>query len=54
MKHILITLVLIYSSVYSQVIDYNNFDSKHASKILFDKLNDFRDTITKTGYGKDL
>jgi len=54
MKHILITLVLIYSSVYSQVIDYNNFDSKHASKVLFDKLNDFRDTITKTGYGKDL
>lgn len=54
MKHILITLVLIYSSVYSQVIDYNNFDSKHASKVLFNKLNDFRDTITKTGYGKDL
>jgi hypothetical protein len=40
--------------VYSQVIDYNNFDSKHASKVLFNKLNDFRDTITKTGYGKDL
>lgn len=54
MKHILITLVLICTSVYSQVIDYNNFDSKHASKVLFDKLNDFRDTITKTGYGKDL
>jgi len=53
-KNILLILILINQIVYSQKIDYNNFDSKHASKVLFDKLNDFRDTITKTGYGKDI
>jgi hypothetical protein len=35
-------------------IDYKNFDTKTASKMLFEKLNYFRDTITQTGYGKDL
>ena len=54
MKNILTILLFISHISFSQKIDYNNFDSKHASKVLFDKLNDFRDTITKTGYGKDL
>lgn len=49
MKYLLISVALICNSVYSQVIDYNNFDSKHASGVLFDKLNHFRDTITQTG-----
>ncbi len=35
-------------------IDYNNFDTQTASTMLFEKLNDFRDTITVTGYGKPL
>lgn len=54
MKNILTILLIISHISFSQKIDYNNFDSKNASKVLFDKLNDFRDTITKTGYGKDL
>lgn len=54
MKNILTILLFISHISFSQKIDYNNFDSKHASKVLFDKLNNFRDTITKTGYGKDL
>jgi len=54
MKYFLLLLVFICSVSYSQVIDYNNFDSKHASQVLFTKLNQFRDTITQTGYGKDL
>ena len=54
MKNTLIILFFISHISFSQKIDYNNFDSKHASKVLFDKLNAFRDTITKTGYGKDL
>lgn len=54
MKNILTILLFISHISFSQKIDHNNFDSKHASKVLFDKLNDFRDTITKTGYGKDL
>lgn len=54
MKYILLSLVFIWSVSYSQVIDYNNFDSRHASEVLFSKLNQFRDTITETGYGKDI
>ena len=54
MKNILTILLIISHISFSQKIDYNNFDSKHASKVLFNKLNAFRDTITKTGYGKDL
>lgn len=54
MKYILIYIALIWSVSYSQVIDYNNFDSRHASEVLFTKLNQFRDTITKTGYGREL
>ena len=54
MKNILTILLFISHISFSQKIDYNNFDSKHASKVLFNKLNAFRDTITKTGYGKDL
>ena len=54
MKNILTILLFISHISFSQKIDYNNFDSKNASKVLFNKLNAFRDTITKTGYGKDL
>jgi hypothetical protein len=39
---------------YSQNIDYSNFDSRHASLVLFKKLNQFRDTITQNGLGKNL
>jgi hypothetical protein len=54
MKNILTILIFIGHISFSQKIDYDNFDSKHASKVLFNKLNAFRDTITETGYGKDL
>jgi hypothetical protein len=54
MKNTLLILLFVSQFSFSQKINYNNFDSKHASKVLFDKLNAFRDTITKTGYGKDL
>jgi len=36
----------------AQKIDYNNFDTRQASLVLFEKMNQFRDTITLTGYGK--
>lgn len=54
MKYILIYIALICSISYGQVIDYYNFDSRHASEVLFTKLNQFRDTITQTGYGREL
>lgn len=54
MKKLILTLLLLPSVIFSQKIDYNNFDTKHASLVLFEKLNKFRDTITETGYGKDL
>jgi hypothetical protein len=54
MKKLYILFFLVYLNYNSQTIDYNNFDSRHASKVLFDKLNYFRDTITLTGYGKKL
>lgn len=54
MKNIITILLFISHISFSQKIDYNNFDSKRASKVLFNKLNAFRDTITKTGYGKAL
>ena len=38
----------------SQKIDYAQFDTRRASLVLFEKINKFRDTITQTGYGKDL
>ncbi len=41
-------------SAYPQKIDYSNFDSRHASLVLFNKLNEFRDTITQNGLGKNL
>ncbi len=44
----------IYASIYAQKIDYSNFDSRHASLVLFQKLNEFRDTITQNGLGKSL
>ena len=54
MRNLILTLLLLPSVIFSQKIDYNNFDTKHASLVLFKKLNEFRDTITETGYGKDL
>ncbi len=39
---------------FSQKIDYTHFDNRHASLVLFEKMNKFRDTITQTGYGKNL
>jgi hypothetical protein len=56
-KYIGIFLIFILSfkrSVYAQKIDYSNFDSRHASLVLFKKLNEFRDTITQNGLGKSL
>ena len=49
-------IIVICATSYGQKtpIDYNNFDTQIASTMLFEKLNDFRDTITVTGYGKPL
>jgi len=47
MKKLIYTLILfISSSVYSQTIDYNNFDERKASLALADAYLNFRDTIT--------
>lgn len=47
MKKLIYTLILfISSSVYSQIIDYNNFDERKASLALADAYLNFRDTIT--------
>lgn len=54
MRNLIVSLLLFPLVIFSQKIDYNNFDTKHASLVLFEKLNKFRDTITQTGYGKDL
>ena len=40
--------------LFAQKIDYNHFDTRQASLVLFEKMNQFRDTITLTGYGKQL
>jgi hypothetical protein len=50
-KSFLLTMVMVTNVLLSQKIDYNNFDVMLASKILFEKMNYFRDTITQTGYG---
>jgi hypothetical protein len=39
---------------YGQVIDYNNFDSELAEKVLFEEFNKFRDTITIDGVGNKI
>jgi hypothetical protein len=55
MKNIIASLLIFYITFcFSQKIDYNNFDNYRASKVLFEELNKFRDTITITGYGKPL
>ena len=41
----LITLLLVSINIYSQPIDYNNFDSKRAEEVLFETFQHFRDTI---------
>jgi hypothetical protein len=50
-KFFVLVLVMITNTFFSQKIDYNNFDVMLASKVLFEKMNYFRDTITQTGYG---
>ena len=47
----LISIFLLPLSILSQVIDYNNFDSKRAEVVLFETLQYFRDTIQYTGGG---
>lgn len=43
--------LFIFSNLSAQKIDYNNFNNELASKVLFEELNKFRDTITVTGAG---
>jgi hypothetical protein len=54
MKNLVLFLLLLPSVIFSQKIDYKNFDSRHASLVLFKKLNEFRDTITQNGLGVSL
>jgi len=51
MKTLILTILLPFTFL-SQVIDYNNFDSKRAEVVLFETLQHFRDTIQYTGGGK--
>lgn len=53
MKNIIAYLfTLLVGTSLSQKIDYNNFDNYRASKVLFEELNKFRDTITVNGVGR--
>ena len=47
----LILFLLINVNIYSQPIDYDNFDNKTAEKFLFETFLKFRDTITRNGNG---
>lgn len=47
----LILFLLINVNIYSQPIDYDNFDNKTAEKVLFETFLKFRDTITRYGNG---
>ena len=48
MKTLILTILLPFTFL-SQVIDYNNFDSKRAEVVLFETLQHFRDTIQYNG-----
>jgi hypothetical protein len=45
MKTIILISFILPLLVFGQPIDYNNFDSKTAEKVLFEKLLYYRDTV---------
>ena len=56
MKNLITLLIVLFSlNSYSQTpIDYDNFDTDLASKILGQKFIEFRDTITQFGHGASI